>query len=81
MDSINNHSPWWARAFAIFLGMIVFLNVVNIFYLEVFGVSGINHYSFGNEPSDPGEYPENGTEEEQKCGGNFGGMCSPRAPD
>ena len=66
MDSINDHSPWWARAFAIFLGIIVFLNVVNIFYLEVFGVSGINHYSFGNEPSDPGEYPENGTEEEQR---------------
>ncbi len=66
INSINDHSPWWARAFAIFLGVMLLLTVANFFYLELFGVNGINHYSFGNEPLDPGAYPENGTEEEQR---------------
>ena len=66
LDSINVHSPWWARGFAIFLGTIVLLSVANLFYLEVFGINGINHYSFGNEPDDPGEYPVNGTADEQR---------------
>ena len=64
--SINEHSPWWARSFAIIIGVIVFLSIANIFYLEVFGISGINHYSFGNEPENPGEYPVNGTNEDQR---------------
>ena len=66
INSINDHSPWWARAFAIFLGFMLLLTVANFFYLEIFGINGINHYSFGNEPIDPGSYPENGTEEEQR---------------
>jgi len=63
---MNDHSPWWARAFAIFLGIMLLFTVANLFYLEIFGVNGINHYSFGNEPKNPGEYPTNGTEEEQR---------------
>ena len=66
IDSINEHSPWWARGFAIILGVIVLLSIANLFYLEVFGINGINHYSFGNEPDNPGEYPVNGTDEEQR---------------
>lgn len=66
IDSINEHSPWWARGFAIILGVIVLLSVANLFYLEVFGINGINHYSFGNEPDYPGEYPVNGTADEQR---------------
>jgi len=66
INKINEHSPWWARAFAIFIGIMLMLTVANLFYLEIFGISGINHYSFGNEPKDPGEYPLNGTEEEQR---------------
>ena len=66
INSINDHSPWWARAFAIFLGFMLLLTVANFFYLEIFGINGINHYTFGNEPLDPGSYPENGTEEEQR---------------
>jgi hypothetical protein len=66
IDSINEHSPWWARVFAIIIGFIVLLSIANIFYLEVFGINGINHYSFGNEPENPGEYPLNGTEDEQR---------------
>ena len=66
MKSINEHSPWWARAFAIFLGIMLFFTVANLFYIEIFGINGINHYSFGNEPMNPGDYPTNGTEEEQR---------------
>ena len=66
IDSINEHSPWWARGFAIILGVIVLLSIANLFYLEVFGINGINHYSFGNEPDNPGEYPVNGTDDEQR---------------
>jgi hypothetical protein len=66
IDSINEHSPWWARVFAIIIGFIVLLSIANIFYLEVFGINGINHYSFGNEPENPGEYPVNGTDEDQR---------------
>ena len=66
INSINDHSPWWARIFAIFLGIMLLFTVANFFYLEIFGINGINHYSFGNEPNDPGEYPANGTEEEQR---------------
>ena len=66
VKSINEHSPWWARAFAIFLGIMLFFTVANLFYIEIFGINGINHYSFGNEPMNPGEYPVNGTEEEQR---------------
>jgi len=66
LDSINEHSPWWARSFAIILGIIVLGSIANVFYLEIFGISGINHYSFGNEPENPGEYPVNGTEDEQR---------------
>lgn len=66
IDSINEHSHWWARGFAIILGVIVLLSVANLFYLEVFGINGINHYSFGNEPDNPGEYPINGTDDEQR---------------
>ena len=63
---MNDHSPWWARGFAIFIAIMLFFTVANLFYLEIFGINGINHYSFGNEPKDPGEYPTNGTEEEQR---------------
>ena len=63
---MNDHSPWWARAFAIFLGIMLLFTIANLFYLEIFGLNGINHYSFGNEPKNPGEYPTNGTEEEQR---------------
>ena len=66
VKSINEHSPWWARAFAIFLAIMLGLTVANLFYIEIFGINGINHYSFGNEPKNPGEYPANGTEEEQR---------------
>lgn len=66
IKSINEHSPWWSRAFAIFLGIMLFLTVANLFYIEIFGINGINHYSFGNEPMNPGDYPTNGTEEEQR---------------
>ena len=66
INSINKHSPWWARCFAIFLGFVVLGSVVNLFYLEIFGINGINHYSFGNEPTEPGAYPENGTDDEQR---------------
>jgi len=66
INSINEHSPWWARAFAIFIGTMLLFTVANLFYLEIFGVNGINHYSFGNEPKNPGEYPINGTEDEQR---------------
>jgi len=66
IDSINEHSPWWARVFAIIVGFIVLLSIANIFYLEIFGISGINHYSFGNDPDDPGEYPVDGTADEQR---------------
>ena len=66
INSINEHSPWWARAFAIFIGIMLLFTVANLFYLEIFGVNGINHYSFGNEPKNPGEYPTNGTEDEQR---------------
>ena len=66
INSINDHSPWWARIFAIFLGIMLLFTVANFFYLEIFGINGINHYSFGNEPKDPGEYPTNGTEDEQR---------------
>ena len=45
INSINDHSPWWARAFAIFLGFML-LTVANFFYLEIFGINGINHYTF-----------------------------------
>ena len=65
IDSINKHSPWWARIIAIVFGFIVLGSVVNVFYLEYFGVAGINHYSFGNEPDNPGEYPQNASSEEQ----------------
>mgnify|MGYP001342398333 FL=1 len=66
IDSINKHSPWWARIIAIVFGFIVLGSVVNVFYLEYFGIAGINHYSFGNEPEDPGDYPLNGTEDDQR---------------
>lgn len=66
INSINEHSPWWARAFAIFLGVMLLFTVANLFYIEIFGINGINHYSFGNEPTNPGEYPENGSPEEQR---------------
>lgn len=66
IKSINEHSPWWARTFAIFLGIMLFFTVANLFYIEVFGINGINPYSFGNEPIYPGDYPENGTSEEQR---------------
>ena len=66
INSINEHSPWWARTFAIFIGIMLLFTVANLFYLEIFGVNGINHYSFGNEPKNPGEYPTNGTEDEQR---------------
>ena len=66
VNSINEHSPWWARAFAIFLAIMLGLTVANLFYIEIFGINGINHYSFGNEPKKLGEYPANGTEEEQR---------------
>lgn len=66
INSMNDHSPWWARGFAIFIGIMLFFTVANLFYLEIFGINGINHYSFGNEPNDPGEYPTNGTEDEQR---------------
>ena len=65
-NSINEHSPWWARGFAIFLAIMLFFTVANLFYIEIFGINGINHYSFGNEPINPGEYPENGPSEEQR---------------
>jgi len=65
LESINQHSPWWARGVAILLGFMVLGSIANVFYLEIFGLSGINHYSFDNEPDNPGLYPENGTEEEQ----------------
>ena len=64
IDSINKHSPWWARIIAIVFGFIVLGSVVNVFYLEYFGIAGINHYSFGNEPDNPGEYPQNASSEE-----------------
>ena len=66
IDSINKHSPWWARIIAIVFGFIVLGSIANVFYLEYFGIAGINHYSFGNEPEDPGDYPLNGTEDEQR---------------
>ena len=66
INSINDHSPWWARAFAIFLGFMLLLTVANFFYLEIFGINGINHYTFADAPQDPGVYPGNGTEEEQR---------------
>ena len=66
INSMNDHSPWWARGFAIFIAIMLFFTVANLFYLEIFGIDGINHYSFGNEPKDPGEYPTNGTEDEQR---------------
>jgi len=66
INSINKHSPWWARIIAIVFGFIVLGSVVNVFYLEYFGIAGINHYSFGNEPEDPGDYPLNGTEDDQR---------------
>ena len=66
INSINEHSPWWSRAFAIFLAIMLFFTVANLFYIEIFGINGINHYSFGNEPTNPGEYPENGTADEQR---------------
>ena len=66
INSINDHSPWWARAFAIFLGFMLLATVANFFYLEIFGINGINHYTFEEKPKDPGEYPANGTEEEQR---------------
>ena len=47
-------------------GIYATANRGQLFYLEIFGINGINHYSFGNEPIDPGSYPENGTEEEQR---------------
>ena len=66
INSINDHSPWWARAFAIFLGFMLLATVANFFYLEIFGINGINHYTFEDNPKDPGDYPANGTEEEQR---------------
>lgn len=65
IDSINKHSPWWARSIAILLGFMVLGSIASVFYLEIFGLGGINQYSFDNEPDNPGLYPENGTEEEQ----------------
>ena len=62
---MNDHSPWWARIMAILFGLIVLGSAVNIFYMEYFGVAGINHYSFGNEPEEPGDYPQNASSEEQ----------------
>ena len=70
INSINEHSPWWARAFAIFLGFILLATVANFFYLEIVGINGINHYTFEGNPKDPGEYPVNGTEEEQRSYNN-----------
>ena len=60
INSINDHSPWWARAFAIFLGFMLLLTVANFFYLEIFGINGINHYTFGNEPKTPVLIPKMG---------------------
>ncbi len=65
LESMNDHSPWWARIMAILFGLIVLGSAVNIFYMEYFGVAGINHYSFGNEPEEPGDYPQNASSEEQ----------------
>ena len=62
---MNDHSPWWARIMAILFGLIVLGSAVNIFYMEYFGVAGINHYSFGNEPEEPGDYQQNASSEEQ----------------
>ncbi len=58
-DSINQHSPWWAKTISIILGLMVLGSIGQIFYLEYFGIAGINHYSFGNEPENPGDYPQN----------------------
>ena len=66
IDSINKHSPWWARIIAIVFGFIVLGSIANVFYLEYFGIAGINHYSFDNEPENPGDYPLNGTDDEQR---------------
>jgi hypothetical protein len=65
LESINQHSPWWSRIIAILLGLMVLGSIANVFYLEIFGIGGINHYSFGNEPETPGDYPHNGSENEQ----------------
>ncbi|MBA88146.1 MAG: hypothetical protein CMB16_02615 [Euryarchaeota archaeon] len=65
LESMNDHSPWWARIMAILFGLIVLGSAVNIFYMEYFGVAGINHYSFGNEPEEPGDYQQNASSEEQ----------------
>ncbi len=65
IDSINEHSPWWARIVAILFGFIVLGSIANVFYLEFFGIAGINHYSFGNEPENPGDYPQNASAGEQ----------------
>jgi len=64
LDSINEHSPWWARIVAIMVGFIVLGSFISVFYLEIFGINGINQYTF-EKPENPGEYPENGTEEKQ----------------
>ena len=66
LESINQHSPWWSRIIAILLGLMVLGSIGNVFYLEIFGIGGINHYSFGNEPENPGDYPHDGSENEQR---------------
>ena len=66
LESINQHSPWWSRIIAILLGLMVLGSIGNVFYLEIFGIGGINHYSFDNEPENPGDYPHNGSENDQR---------------
>tara|TARA_B110000495_G_scaffold195681_1_gene203526 strand:- start:32 stop:703 length:672 start_codon:yes stop_codon:yes gene_type:complete len=65
LESINQHSPWWSRSLAILLSLMVLGSIANVFYLEIFGIGGINHYSFDNKPENPGDYPHNGSATEQ----------------
>ena len=57
-------SPWVARTVSIIIALVAFGAALNVIWVEIFGLTGYSAYSF-NEMKHPGEYPENGTSEEQ----------------
>ncbi len=66
VEITNSYSPWWARIIAIVIGIMVLTSIASVFYLEIFGIGGIDQYSFDNEPENPGDYPQNGSSGEQE---------------
>ena len=59
-------SPWWGRAVAIIIGLLVAQAALNGLANSFLQISQIGTVLSEFAPENPGEYPENGTSEEQE---------------